>query len=116
LAATFFFGECPLLCRRRAIFWAEFFAKPSAERYSVLSALQELADSDATETRYARQHYVLVPASPPSNVLSRFEALGEQVAAVPGVGEAIIDGEVIVVDETGRPVFIDLLRRKQAPG
>ena len=58
---------------------------------------------------------MLVPASPPSNVLSRFEALGEQVAAVPGVGEAIIDGEVIVADETGRPVFIDLLRLKQTP-
>jgi bifunctional non-homologous end joining protein LigD len=50
------------------------------------------------------------------NVLSRFEVLGEQMAAVLDVDEAIIDGEVIVVDETGRPVFIDLLRRKQAPG
>jgi len=50
------------------------------------------------------------------NLLSRFEALGEQVAAVLDVDEAIIDGEVIAVDETGRPVFIDLLRRKQVPG
>jgi len=50
------------------------------------------------------------------NVLSRFEALGEQMAAVLDVDEAIIDGEVIAVDETGRPVFIDLLRRKQLPG
>jgi bifunctional non-homologous end joining protein LigD len=50
------------------------------------------------------------------NVLSRFETLGEQFAAVLDVDEAIIDSEVIVVDETGRPVFIDLLQRKQAPG
>jgi bifunctional non-homologous end joining protein LigD len=49
------------------------------------------------------------------NVLSRFEALGDQVAAVLGVDEAITDGEVIAVDETGRPVFIDLLQRKQTP-
>jgi len=47
------------------------------------------------------------------NVLSRFATLGEQMAAV---RRGHIDGEVIVVDETGRPVFIDLLRRKQAPG
>jgi len=31
------------------------------------------------------------------------EALGEQVAAVLDVDDAIIDGEVIVADETGRP-------------
>jgi bifunctional non-homologous end joining protein LigD len=44
------------------------------------------------------------------NVLSRFEALGDQVAAVLGVDEAIIDGEVIAADETGRPQFYELLR------
>jgi bifunctional non-homologous end joining protein LigD len=27
--------------------------------------------------------------------------------------DAILDGEVICVDETGRPIFIDLLRRKE---
>jgi bifunctional non-homologous end joining protein LigD len=49
------------------------------------------------------------------NVLSRFEALGEPVAAVLDVDEAIIDGEVIAVDETGRPQFYDLVRRTRAP-
>ena len=44
------------------------------------------------------------------NVLSRFEALGDQVAAVLDVDEAVIDGEVIAADETGRPQFYDLLR------
>ena len=44
------------------------------------------------------------------NVLSRFEALGAQVAAVLDVDDAIIDGEVIVADETGRPQFYELLR------
>ena len=44
------------------------------------------------------------------NVLSRFEALGEHVAAVLDVDDAIIDGEVIVADETGRPQFYELLR------
>jgi bifunctional non-homologous end joining protein LigD len=29
------------------------------------------------------------------------------------VSDAILDGEVICVDETGRPIFIDLLRRKE---
>jgi bifunctional non-homologous end joining protein LigD len=48
------------------------------------------------------------------NVLSRFEALGNHVAAILHVDDAIIDGEVIA-DETGRPVFIDLLQRKQTP-
>jgi bifunctional non-homologous end joining protein LigD len=48
-----------------------------------------------------RRHFI----SRNGNVLSRFGALGEQVAAVPDVDEAIIDGEVIAVDETGRPVF-----------
>ena len=44
------------------------------------------------------------------NVLSRFEALGEQMAAVLDVDDAIIDGEVIAVDESGRPQFYELLR------
>ena len=38
------------------------------------------------------------------------EALGEQVAAVLDVDDAIIDGEVIVADETARPQFYELLR------
>lgn len=29
------------------------------------------------------------------------------------MNDAILDGEVICVDETGRPIFIDLLRRKE---
>jgi len=49
------------------------------------------------------------------NLLNRFEALGDQLAAVLQIDEAIIDGEVIAVDETGRPQFYDLLRRSQAP-
>jgi bifunctional non-homologous end joining protein LigD len=49
------------------------------------------------------------------NVLSRFEALGEQVAALLQIDEVIIDGEVIAADKTGRPQFYDLLRRAEAP-
>jgi bifunctional non-homologous end joining protein LigD len=49
------------------------------------------------------------------NVLSRFEALGEQLAGMLEIDEAIIDGEVVVVDGTGRPQFYDLLRRAQPP-
>ena len=44
------------------------------------------------------------------NVLSRFEALGDQVSRLLDVDEAVIDGEVIVADETGRPQFYELLR------
>ena len=44
------------------------------------------------------------------NVLSRFEVLGDQLTAMLDVDEAIIDGEVIAVDETGRPQFYELLR------
>jgi hypothetical protein len=51
-----------------------------------------------------------------ANVLSRFEALGDQLAAMLAVDNAILDGEVTAVDETGRPQFYDLLRRARAPG
>ena len=49
------------------------------------------------------------------NILDRFAALGEQMAAELGVGEAILDGEVIAADATGRPQFYELLRRSSAP-
>jgi bifunctional non-homologous end joining protein LigD len=49
------------------------------------------------------------------NVLSRFEALGDQLPAMLAVDDAILDGEVIAADETGRPQFSDLVRRTRAP-
>ena len=50
-----------------------------------------------------------------SSTLSRFEALGDQVATELDVTDAVLDGEVIAADETGRPQFYDLLRRARAP-
>src|SRR5215472_9857707 len=44
------------------------------------------------------------------NMLSRFDALADQVGRLLDVDEAIIDGEVIAVDESGRPQFYELLR------
>ena len=49
------------------------------------------------------------------NRLSRFDTLAERVAATLNVDDAILDGEVIAADATGRPQFYDLLRRTQAP-
>jgi ATP-dependent DNA ligase len=47
--------------------------------------------------------------------LGRFAAVAAEVAAVLAVDELVIDGEVIVADETGRPQFYDLLRGTRAP-
>jgi len=44
------------------------------------------------------------------NVLSRFDALADQAGRLLDVDEAVIDGEVIAADETGRPQFYELLR------
>jgi bifunctional non-homologous end joining protein LigD len=44
------------------------------------------------------------------NMLSRFDALADQVGRLLDVDEAVIDGEVIATDETGRPQFYELLR------
>ena len=49
------------------------------------------------------------------NLMSRFAGLGEQIAASLDVGDAILDGEVIAADGTGRPQFYDLLRDLRAP-
>jgi bifunctional non-homologous end joining protein LigD len=49
------------------------------------------------------------------NVLGRLDALSHQVAAEIEVDDAILDGEVIVADGTGRPQFYDLLRGTRAP-
>ena len=53
-----------------------------------------------------RGHFVSRNGKP----LSRFTALADELADVLAVDEAVIDGEVIVADETGRPRFYDLLR------
>ena len=49
------------------------------------------------------------------NHLSRFDELGAELAALLDVDEAILDGEVIATDDSGRPQFYELLRRTQAP-
>src|ERR1700746_1212356 len=49
-----------------------------------------------------------------SNILILFEALADQLAAILKIDEgAIIDGEVIVADETGSPQFYDLIRARE---
>jgi bifunctional non-homologous end joining protein LigD len=47
--------------------------------------------------------------------MHRFAGLSDQIAASLDVGDAILDGEVITADETGRPQFYDLLRQRRAP-
>ena len=49
------------------------------------------------------------------NHLARFDELGGQLAALLDLDEAILDGEVIAADATGRPQFYELLRRTRAP-
>jgi bifunctional non-homologous end joining protein LigD len=44
------------------------------------------------------------------NMLSRFNALADQVGRLLDVDDAILDGEVIAADESGRPQFYELLR------
>ena len=48
-------------------------------------------------------------------LLTRFDALGDALTAELDVDDAVIDGEVIAADETGRPQFYDLLRGTRAP-
>ena len=49
------------------------------------------------------------------NPMHRFAGLSDRIAASLDVGDAILDGEVIAADETGRPQFYDLLRHTRAP-
>jgi bifunctional non-homologous end joining protein LigD len=49
------------------------------------------------------------------NLMSRFARLSDQIAASLDVSDAILDGEVIAADKTGRPQFYDLLRQRRAP-
>jgi len=44
------------------------------------------------------------------NMRSHFGVLANQVGRLLDVDEAVIDGEVIAADETGRPQFYELLR------
>lgn len=47
--------------------------------------------------------------------LRRFAELAKSIFRELGVHNAILDGEVIVSDETGRPIFYDLLRHRGEP-
>ena len=49
------------------------------------------------------------------NPMHRFAGLCDKIAAALDVDDAILDGEVIAADETGRPQFYDLLRDARAP-
>ena len=49
------------------------------------------------------------------NIMTRFDELAEHMSGVLNVDDAILDGEVIAVDETGRPQFYDLLRGTRSP-
>jgi bifunctional non-homologous end joining protein LigD len=48
------------------------------------------------------------------HTFTRFDGLADQIAATLDVHDAILDGEIIAADETGRPQFYELLRRAQA--
>ena len=47
--------------------------------------------------------------------MDQFADLADAVAGELGVREAVLDGEVIAADETGRPQFYELLRRTRTP-
>jgi bifunctional non-homologous end joining protein LigD len=47
--------------------------------------------------------------------MRRFERLSDRIASSLGIADAILDGEVIATDATGRPQFFDLLRHTRAP-
>jgi ATP-dependent DNA ligase len=47
--------------------------------------------------------------------MTRFNVLAEQVAATLDVDDAVLDGEIICSDGSGRPQFYDLRRGTRAP-
>jgi hypothetical protein len=44
------------------------------------------------------------------HILSRFTALCDRAAVEFGAGDTTVHGQMITADETGRPVFLDLVR------
>src|SRR4051794_33517979 len=49
------------------------------------------------------------------NMFARFDGLASQLETLIDVDHAVIDGEVIAADDTGRPQFYDLLRGSRTP-
>src|SRR5690348_13933656 len=49
------------------------------------------------------------------NIFDRLDSLAGRLEAAVDVDDAVIDGEVIVADETGRPQFYDLQRGSRTP-
>lgn len=66
------------------------------------------ADADHGQVADGRCHFV----SRKGNVMKRFEDLCSALARELKVKNAVLDGEVVAIDESGMPAFYDLLRRK----
>ena len=47
-----------------------------------------------------------------SLVYRRFDDLASQLSLELNANEAVLDGEIVRLDESGRPIFLDLIRRR----
>jgi bifunctional non-homologous end joining protein LigD len=90
----------PLVLKRRA----RAFDNPDHLYELKYDGFRALLEIDGTSARLVSRD---------RNRFRYLDTLAADLAKRLRVTDAILDGEVICVDETGRPIFIDLLRRKE---